>query len=97
MKDTKKYVPLEKMSKKQKKEYYSRQRRDWGGLSPITRCPDDPKIYKRAKAKRAYYQDDGMHAVFILFFCTPYRVFRLFHSSSFRISLPFREDNSYTF
>lgn len=43
-------VPIAKMSKKAKREYYSRQRRDWGGLSPVTRC-GSTKGYARAADK----------------------------------------------
>ncbi len=39
----KKFVALEKMSKKKQREFYKAQRRDWGGLSPVTRCPENPK------------------------------------------------------
>ncbi len=55
----KKYVPIEKMSKKQQKEYHKRQRRDWGGLSPVTRCSEDPKKYNRAKEKAGRSKDCG--------------------------------------
>lgn len=47
-----KFVPLEKMCKKAKKNYYARQRRQWNGLSPVTRCPPDPKAYNRAVMRR---------------------------------------------
>lgn len=47
----KKFVALEKMSKKKQREFYKAQRRGWGGLSPVTRCPENPKAYNRAKAK----------------------------------------------
>lgn len=46
------FVPLEKMTKKKKREYYKRQRRDWGEISPVTRCPDDPKAYNRSAEKK---------------------------------------------
>ena len=58
----KKYIPLEKMSKKMQREYHKKQRKDWGGISPITRCPDNPKAYNRAKSKRDC--DYGSHADF---------------------------------
>ncbi len=50
-----KYVTLDKMNKKQKKEYYSSLRGTWGALSPVTRKPKNPKAYDRAKAKREQY------------------------------------------
>lgn len=49
----KKTVALEKMSKKAQREYYARQRNGWGGLSPVTRCPERPNAYNRAREKRA--------------------------------------------
>ena len=55
-----KYIPYEKMSKKAKREYDKRQRKDWGGLSPVTRRPDDHRAYDRAKAKRDRF--DSGHA-----------------------------------
>ncbi|MGN1134994.1 MAG: hypothetical protein ACI4SF_02130 [Oscillospiraceae bacterium] len=58
----KKYIPLEKMSKKMQREYYKKQRKGWGEISPITRCPDNPKAYNRAKSKRDW--DYGSHADF---------------------------------
>ena len=58
----KKYIPLEKMSKKMQREYHKKQRKGWGGISPITRCSDNPKAYNRAKSKRDW--DGGSHADF---------------------------------
>lgn len=46
----KSYVSLEKMSKKARREYFNKQRRDWGGLSPVTRCGGS-KGYDRAAHK----------------------------------------------
>jgi len=48
-----KTIAVEKMSKKAQKEYYAKQRNGWGGLSPVTRCPDRPNAYNRAREKRA--------------------------------------------
>ena len=50
-----KYVTLDKMNKKQKREFYSMKRGTWGELSPVTRKPKNPKAYDRAKAKRENY------------------------------------------
>ena len=47
-----KYIPYNKMRKKQQREYDKQQRKDWGGLSPVTRRTANPKAYNRAKAKR---------------------------------------------
>jgi hypothetical protein len=50
-----KYITLDKMSKKQKREYYSSLRSTWGELNPVTRKPKNPKAYDRAKIKRENY------------------------------------------
>ena len=44
-------VSVDKMSKKARREYYAKQRKDWGSLSPVTRCPANPRAYNRAKLK----------------------------------------------
>lgn len=46
------FVPLEKQNKKQQKAYHKRQRRDWGGLSPVTRREENSKAYRRCRKKR---------------------------------------------
>ena len=52
-----KIISVEKMSKKAQKAYYARQRRDWNGLSPVTRCPANPKAYNRSRLKKAMNVD----------------------------------------
>lgn len=51
----KKYITIDKMNKKQKKEYYSSLRGTWGEFSPVTRKPKNPKAYDRNKEKREQY------------------------------------------
>ena len=46
-----KYVSLDKRSKKQQKEYHSKQRRTWGDLNPVTRSVPNGKAYNRKKEK----------------------------------------------
>ena len=48
----KKYVPLNKRSKKEQREYYSRRRRTWGELNPVTRSVPGGKKYNRKKEKQ---------------------------------------------
>lgn len=45
-----KFIPFEKLSKKKKRELMEKQRRSWP-LNPVTRKPENPKAYKRAKEK----------------------------------------------
>ena len=45
-------VPLNKRSKKARKEYHTKQRGSWYGLSPITRTVPSGKVYDRSRVKR---------------------------------------------
>lgn len=45
------YIPYDKMSKKQKKEWDSKQRTLWGG-NPVTRKTKNKKHYNRKKVQR---------------------------------------------
>lgn len=45
------YVPLEKRTKKQRREYYARQRNDWNGVTPVTKVIPDKKKPDRLKEK----------------------------------------------
>lgn len=70
----KRFVPLEKMSKKAQKEYYAKKRGTWGEISPVTRTVPNGKAYSRSKMKQEEQKNsryDGPHgesspAVFIL-------------------------------
>lgn len=52
----KKFVPLEKRSKKERKAYYAKQRGSWNGVNPVTKVVPNKKIYDRKQAKR--WKDD---------------------------------------
>ena len=45
-----KFIPYEKLSKKEKRRLDGTKRGTWGGLNPVTRKPMSPKAYKRDKA-----------------------------------------------
>lgn len=69
----KKYVPLDKRSKKARKEYYSGLRHTWCGLNPVTRTVPNGKAYNRNKDKQERYKisresGDGFDADFLRFF-----------------------------
>ena len=49
----KSYVPIEKRSKKEQKAIARSRRTTWGGMSPVTRVPANPKAYSRADATQA--------------------------------------------
>ena len=48
----KKYVSLDKRSKKAQREYHAKQRRTWGELNPVTRSVPSGKTYNRKKEKQ---------------------------------------------
>ncbi len=45
------YIPVDKMSKKQKKAYYAARRGSWSGVNPVSRAVPSKKIYNRKQAK----------------------------------------------
>lgn len=45
-------VPLKKQSKRAQKEYHSRKRGNWYGISPVTRTVPSGKAYDRNRIKR---------------------------------------------
>lgn len=46
-----KYIPYEKLSKKEKRKADARGRSTWGQLSPVTRKPENSKAYNRRKTQ----------------------------------------------
>ena len=47
----KKFVPYEKLSKKQKAALDRSRRTTWGELNPVTRKPESSRAYNRKKAQ----------------------------------------------
>ena len=47
-----KFIPAEKLSKKKRKELNAMKRGSWGGMNPVTRKPEKPGSYNRAKMKK---------------------------------------------
>ena len=47
-----KMIPLNKQSKKAKKQYYARQRGSWHEVNPVTKVVHNQKAYDRNRAKR---------------------------------------------
>ena len=69
----KKYVSLDKRSKKAQKEYYSGLRRTWGRLNPATRTVPNGKAYSRSREKQKKFRvggefRNGFDAGFSVFF-----------------------------
>ena len=53
-----KFVSYEKLSKKKKRELDAQKRGGWGGLSPVTRKPKNPKAYNRKAVQRRDHDPD---------------------------------------
>ena len=59
-----KFIPYEKLSKKQKKARNLQKRGTWG-INPVTRRPANPKAYKRKKTQT--WDDDSSHLCLSIF------------------------------
>ena len=46
-----KFIPYEKLSKKEKRKMDLAKRQTWGKLNPVTRKPDNSKAYNRRKSQ----------------------------------------------
>ena len=46
-----KFIPYEKLSKKEKRKIDAAQRKTWGELNPVTRKPESSKAYNRKKSQ----------------------------------------------
>ena len=52
-----KFIPYEKLSKKQQRAINAKKRGTWGALNPVTRKVESKKIYNRQKARK--WSDDS--------------------------------------
>lgn len=46
-----KFIPYEKLSKREKKKRDAQRRTTWGEFNPVTRKPENPREYNRKKAQ----------------------------------------------
>lgn len=46
-----KFIPYDKLSKKEKRKLDLTRRQTWGTLSPVTRKPENSRAYNRREAK----------------------------------------------
>jgi len=60
----KSFVPLEKRSKREQREYHAKQRGSWGEINPVTRKSPNPKAYNRKKS-RQWYEHEPQAGFFI--------------------------------
>ena len=54
-------VPLDKRSKKARREYHAKRRGSWHGVNPITRTVQSRKTYDRERVKQADRRDLGIY------------------------------------
>lgn len=54
-----KFVPYEKMSKKQKEALNKSRRKDWGNINPATKRVSAKTIYNRKKARKDFDNSCG--------------------------------------
>ena len=52
-----KFIPFEKLSKKEQRKRDAQRRGSWQGLCPVTRRAENPKAYNRRKAQK--WKDDS--------------------------------------
>lgn len=55
----KKFIPYEKLSKKERREHDLSKRRIWGTMIPVTRHPVSSRAYKRKKRRRSPDKGDA--------------------------------------
>ena len=46
-----KFIPYEKLSKKERQKINRAKRATWGDLNPVTRKPENSKAYNRSRAQ----------------------------------------------
>ena len=60
-----KFVPFEKLSKKEQKRLSALKRRGWNGFNPVTRKSENPKAYNR-KRHRTDFDFDSVPFFFFI-------------------------------
>ena len=63
-----KFIPYEKLSKKEKRKIDQVRRQTWGELNPVTRKPENSKAYNR-KRTQDWKKELPNPASFVLFSC----------------------------
>ena len=66
-----KFIPYEKLSKKEKHKMDLAKRQTWGELNPVTRKPENSKAYNRSKARNWKREDQRTNSG--TFICIPLR------------------------
>ncbi|MCL2031443.1 MAG: hypothetical protein FWG93_07840 [Oscillospiraceae bacterium] len=55
------YIPLEKRSKREQREFYAARRGSWGEINPVTKKPPNPKAYNRKKSGQRHEPLSGFY------------------------------------
>ena len=63
-----KFIPYEKLSKKEKRTIDQTRRKNWGELNPVTRKPQNSKAYNRNKTRNWKREHAPVPGHFISFF-----------------------------
>ena len=87
---TQKYVPLEKRSKRQQKEYHAQQRKTWQGINPVTKKVESAKVYNRKKSKQRWGETNHEPCLDFLYFIVQLLPAQFYpdHIRSFQIASP---------
>ena len=62
-----KFIPYEKLSKKEKRKIDQARRQTWGELNPVTRKPENSKVYNRNRTRdwRCEYHEPTSGLLFV--------------------------------
>ena len=60
-----KYIPYEKLSKKQQRKVNAAKRNTWGPLNPITRTPPNSRAYNRKRTQEWKKELPGLRPCFV--------------------------------
>ena len=60
-----KFIPYEKLSKKEKRKIDQSRRQTWGELNPVTRKPENSKAYNRRRAQAWKKDLPGLRSLYL--------------------------------
>ena len=76
-----KFIPYEKLSKKEKRKMDLAKRQTWGELNPITRKPENSKAYNRKRTQDWKKELPDLRPRFLLCYLRVVRTYDTIHSS----------------
>lgn len=62
-----KFIPYEKLSKKEQQKINQAARSTWGSTNPVTRKPESSKAYNRKKMQNWKKELPGLHLFYSVF------------------------------